>query len=72
MAIKYTNIPTSSIARPSKICRNWDLWFEIIPSGNPVQNEVEAIFFALNFDESQLSKLAEHLSLADVVHALRQ
>jgi hypothetical protein len=31
MAIK---IPTSSIARPSKIYPNLDFWFENIPSGN--------------------------------------
>jgi hypothetical protein len=31
MALK---IPTSSIARPSKIYPNWDFWFENIPSGN--------------------------------------
>jgi hypothetical protein len=29
------NIPTSSIARTSKIYPNWDIWFENIPSGNP-------------------------------------
>jgi hypothetical protein len=28
-------IPTSSIARPSKIYPKWDFWFENIPSGNP-------------------------------------
>jgi hypothetical protein len=28
-------VPTSSIARPSKIYPNWDFWFENIPSGNP-------------------------------------
>jgi hypothetical protein len=26
-------IPTSSVARPSKGCPNWDFWFENIPSG---------------------------------------
>jgi hypothetical protein len=26
---------TFSIARPSKICPNWDFWFENMPSGNP-------------------------------------
>jgi hypothetical protein len=31
MAIK---IVTSSIARLCKIYRNWDFWFENIPSGN--------------------------------------
>jgi hypothetical protein len=39
MAIKYTkwleNLPTSSIARPSKIYPNWNFWFENMPSGNP-------------------------------------
>jgi hypothetical protein len=46
MAIKYTNwqqnrpnghknLPTSFIARLSKIYPNWDFWFENIPSGNP-------------------------------------
>jgi hypothetical protein len=29
------NIPTSSIARPSKIYSNCDFWFEKIPSGIP-------------------------------------
>jgi hypothetical protein len=33
VSIKYT--PTSSIARPSKIYPNLDLWFENKPSGNP-------------------------------------
>jgi hypothetical protein len=28
-------MPTSSIARPSKIYPNWDFWFENKPSGNP-------------------------------------
>jgi hypothetical protein len=37
------NIPTSSIARPSKICPNWDFWFENKPPGNPVRNEHEAL-----------------------------
>jgi hypothetical protein len=27
-------MPTTSIARPSKIYPNWDFWFEKIPSGN--------------------------------------
>jgi hypothetical protein len=36
MAVKCKNIPTSSIARPSKIYPNLDFWFENIPSGNPV------------------------------------
>jgi hypothetical protein len=35
MAINYLHIPTSSVARPSKIYPNWDFWFENIPSGNP-------------------------------------
>jgi hypothetical protein len=29
------NIPTSSIAKSSTIYRNRDIWFEIMPSGNP-------------------------------------
>jgi hypothetical protein len=29
------NIPTSSIASPSKIYSNKDFWFENMPSGNP-------------------------------------
>jgi hypothetical protein len=33
MALK---IPTSSIARPSKIYPNFDFWFENIPSGSTV------------------------------------
>jgi hypothetical protein len=36
---KYTewpwNIPKCSIMRPIKIFRNWDFWYENIPSGNP-------------------------------------
>jgi hypothetical protein len=28
-------MPTSSIARPSKIFPNWYFWFENISSGNP-------------------------------------
>jgi hypothetical protein len=39
MATKYTkwpyNVPTPSMARPSKIYPNSDFWFENIPSGNP-------------------------------------
>jgi hypothetical protein len=39
MVVKYTkrplNIPTSSIARPSKIDPNWDICFETVPSGKP-------------------------------------
>jgi hypothetical protein len=38
-AVKYTkwtlNIPTSSLARPSKIYPTLDFWFENAPSGNP-------------------------------------
>jgi hypothetical protein len=62
MATKYTNcrnidqwtinIPTSSIARPSKIYPNWDFRFENKPSGNPAGARVsgksydrKAIFF---------------------------
>jgi hypothetical protein len=30
-----SNIPTSSIARPSKIFPKWDFWLEKKPSGNP-------------------------------------
>jgi hypothetical protein len=37
--VKWTkcpyNIPSSSIARSSKIYPNWDFWFENKPSGNP-------------------------------------
>jgi hypothetical protein len=33
------NMPTSSVARPSKIFPNWDFRFENIPSGNPVHIE---------------------------------
>jgi hypothetical protein len=29
------NMPTSFIARPSKIYPNWIFWFESMPSGNP-------------------------------------
>jgi hypothetical protein len=39
IAIKYSklsqNIKTFSIPRPSKMCPNWDFWFENKPSGNP-------------------------------------
>jgi hypothetical protein len=31
------NIPTSSIAGPSKVYTNCDFWFEKKPSGNPDQ-----------------------------------
>jgi hypothetical protein len=37
-AIWPENIPTSSIASPSKIYPNLDFWFENVPSGNPVTN----------------------------------
>jgi hypothetical protein len=40
--VKWTecpyNIPTSSIARPSKIYPNLAFWFENKPSGNPANN----------------------------------
>jgi hypothetical protein len=39
MDMKCTNI-----ARPSKIYQNLDFWFENIPSGNPVQNDVVSEF----------------------------
>jgi hypothetical protein len=35
---RLQNIPTSSVARPSKIYQNWDFGFENIPSGNPDRN----------------------------------
>jgi hypothetical protein len=38
-------MPRFSIARPSKIYPNWDVWFENKPSGNPGQNS--DIFFDL-------------------------
>jgi hypothetical protein len=41
MVVKYTkwslNVPTFSIARPSKIYQNWDFWIVNKPSGNPAQ-----------------------------------
>jgi hypothetical protein len=37
MAIEYKNIPTSFVARHSKIYPNWEFWFENKPSGNPGQ-----------------------------------
>jgi hypothetical protein len=33
----HKNVPTSSVARSSKIHPNWDFWFENKPSGNPVR-----------------------------------
>jgi hypothetical protein len=44
MAIKYLHIPTSSIARPSKINPKWDFCFENIPSGNPGVDVMISIF----------------------------
>jgi hypothetical protein len=45
LAEKFTkqpfNIPTSSIASPSKIYPDWDFGFEKIPSGNPGQKAYE-------------------------------
>jgi hypothetical protein len=39
MSVKYSqrpyNISTFSNLRPSKICTNWNFWFENKPSGNP-------------------------------------
>jgi hypothetical protein len=35
------NIPTSSIARPSKINPNWDVWFKNLPPGNPASHYIE-------------------------------
>jgi hypothetical protein len=32
------NLPTSLIARPSKLYPNWDFWFENIRYGNPAFN----------------------------------
>jgi hypothetical protein len=40
------NIPTSSIARPSKIDSNWDFWFKNMPSGNPAQSITDTKTFA--------------------------
>jgi hypothetical protein len=34
-------MPPSSIARPSKIYPNLDIWFENKPSGNPVQYYIQ-------------------------------
>jgi hypothetical protein len=36
MPIKY--ISAFSHLRPSKICPNWDFWFEKKPSGNPAHS----------------------------------
>jgi hypothetical protein len=48
LAGKYTewplNIPTSSVARPSKIYPNWHFWFENIPSGNPESQSKRSCF----------------------------
>jgi hypothetical protein len=38
------NIPTSSIASPSKIYPNMDFWFENMPSGNPGVDVMITIF----------------------------
>jgi hypothetical protein len=42
MFIKHTewplNIPNVSTPRPSKMYKNWDFWYEKIPSGNPVSH----------------------------------
>jgi hypothetical protein len=52
MAVKSTkwtqNIPTSSIARHSKIFPNMDFWLENIPSGNPAPSHTafKKCFFA--------------------------
>jgi hypothetical protein len=35
---KKPELPTSSIARPSKIPPTWDFWFKNMPSGNPAQH----------------------------------
>jgi hypothetical protein len=37
------NIPTSSVAMPSKIYPNWDFWFENKPCGNPDEVFVHVI-----------------------------
>jgi hypothetical protein len=29
------NISKYSFTRPSNVCKNWNFWFESIPSGNP-------------------------------------
>jgi hypothetical protein len=44
-----TNIPTFSIARPSKIYPNWTFGFENMPSGNPVVSQGAKRFFWKGF-----------------------
>jgi hypothetical protein len=35
------NVITIPIPRSSKICPNWDFWFENIPSGNPGLDSIQ-------------------------------
>jgi hypothetical protein len=41
-------MPTSSIARPSKIYTNCGFWFENMPSGNPDTYILALIFYAFS------------------------
>jgi hypothetical protein len=49
MAVNYykwsENIPTFSIASPSKIYPNWDFWFENKPPGNPGRHDVRSTLY---------------------------
>jgi hypothetical protein len=44
------NIPTSSIARPSKIYPNRDFWFENISSGNTAFHHNKYFFYIFETD----------------------
>jgi hypothetical protein len=52
MAVKYnkspSHLPTSSIARPSKIYTNGDFWFVNIQSGNPAETNIFPLKDPLN------------------------
>jgi hypothetical protein len=50
-----SNIPALSIIRPSKIYPNWDFWFENIPSGNSVGEDLINLHFS-NYSGTKFSE----------------
>jgi hypothetical protein len=75
MATKYTkwpqNIPTSSstfsIARPSEIYPNRDLWFENMPAGNPGLYSNPLYFLHPTYLLNLSSNLRQHCQQGDQI-----
>jgi hypothetical protein len=57
------NIATSSIARPSKIYPNWDIWFGNMPSGISVICMNQAILRPASIIRRRIAQLFESLTL---------